>query len=242
VRTSVPYSNAELGSEPSAIYLAIEYEEREVSVHPFFVQLAAKPVDLGALWVLVANMSAGISPNFVRWLALCIARGDDMRIASLIAKQLADELGNGDFQNIHSLLLERFVAGLAPFRPDHMGAKALGAGLRLGERASRVFEAAHPYEGIGGLIVAEIFAKKMDRCLGDEIRRQDTVAKDALVWLDTHEVLEVAHAEDSHELAALVPEQGPALAATWRGGRALWEAMWGFLDDVALLARPEEAN
>lgn len=213
-----------------------EHEAREVSEHPLFVRLRSEPVSLEALWFLVANMNAGISPNFVRWLGLTIARVSDYRVASLIAKQLDDELGNGDFQSIHSVLLERFVAGLAHWRPQRSGENLLRAGERLGQRASAVFESREPYEAVGGLIVAEIFAKKMDRCLGDEIRRQSQVAPDALRWLEIHEVLEIDHAEDSWGLAALVPEHGDDLVATWRGARELWDAMWGFLDDVAALA------
>lgn len=226
---------------PPAVMIVDEYEEREVSAHPFFLALKREPVNLTALWILVANMNAGISPNFVRWLALTIARVPDARIASLIAKQLDDELGNGDFQRIHGILLERFVAGLEPWRPKHPEARELRAGHRLGVRATEVFEAPGPYHAVGGLIVAEVFAKKMDRCLGDEIRRQAIVPRDALLWLDIHEVLEVDHAEDSRGLASLVPEHEDSLASTWRGARSLWDAMWGFLDDVAaatLIERP----
>lgn len=209
-----------------------EYEAIDVAAHPLFLRLAQAPVDLGALWILVANTNAGISPNFVRWLALSIARMPDYRVASLLAKQLDDELGNGRAERIHRVLLERFVAGLEPWSPRDPAQRALAAGERLAARASEVFDKGTAYEAVGGLMVAEIFAKKMDRCLGDEIRRQSLVPREALEWLELHEVLEVGHAEDSYQLAALVPSQGPPLAAAWQGARALWAAMWGFLDDV----------
>jgi heme oxygenase-like protein len=212
------------------------YEGIEVKDHPLFETLAARPVDLSALWVLVANMNEGISPNFVRWLASTIARIDDSRLASLLAKQLSDELGNGDPERIHRTLLERFVAGLEPWRPRGPGGRSLDAGRRLAERASAVFESGAPFEAIGGMIVAEIFAKKMDHCLGEEIRRQSLVPREALLWLDIHEVLEVDHAEDSRGLAELVPAGGPAAHEAWQGARALWSAMWGFLDDVMAAA------
>ena len=93
------------------------YEGIEVADHPLFVTLASREVDLSALWVLVANMNEGISPNFVRWLALTIARIEDTRLCSLLAKQLSDELGNGDPSRIHRTLLEGFVAGREPWSP-----------------------------------------------------------------------------------------------------------------------------
>jgi hypothetical protein len=218
-----------------------QYEAVDVSAHPLFVRLASDPVNLEALWVLVANMNAGISPNFVRWLALTIATIPDQRVASLLAKQLDDELGNGHFDKIHRVLLERFVEGLSAWRPARAVGRPLEAGERLATRASEVFDTGKPFEAVGGMIVAEIFAKKMDHCLGNEIRRQDRVPKEALLWLDIHEVLEEDHAADSLNLAVLVPEQGPALASTWQGARKLWAAMWGFLDDVraaAFVERP----
>ena len=163
-------------------------------------------------------MNAGISPNFVRWLALSIARMPDDRISSLIAKQLDDELGNGKAEKIHRVLLERFVAGLEPWSPKEPARRVLEAGHRLAERASEVFDTGAPFEAIGGLIVAEIFAKKMDQCLGNEIRRQSLVPREALVWLDIHEVLEVNHAADSYELAVLVPEDGVGAELRLAGG------------------------
>jgi pyrroloquinoline quinone (PQQ) biosynthesis protein C len=208
-----------------------EYEALDVAAHPLFVQLKASPVNLEALWILVANMNAGISPNFVRWLALAIARMPDFRVASLLAKQLDDELGNGRIERIHRTLLERFVAGLEPWSPKSPGQRRLDAGERLAARSSEVFDEGTPYEAVGALMVSEIFAKKMDHCLGDEIRRQSLVPRDALEWLELHEVLEVDHAADSYELALLVPEHEPALAAR-QGADTLWAAMWGFLDDV----------
>ncbi|WP_438040901.1 iron-containing redox enzyme family protein [Sorangium sp. So ce128] len=224
-----------------ATRLVDEYEARDVSAHPLFVSLRENPVDLRAIWFLVANTHAGISPHFVRWLAQTIARIDDRRIASLMAKQLNDELGNGDCKKIHSDLLDRFVTGLDGWRPRDARGDVLRPGKRLGERSTALFEADDPYEAVGALIVAEIFAKKMDRCLGDEIRRQSAISPDALAWLTIHEVLEVDHAEDSGALAALVKERGPSLAATWRGAIAQWTALWEFLDGVAALALPRKA-
>lgn len=226
---------------PAATAIVDEYEAIEVDAHPLFVRLRANPVDLEALWLLVANMNAGISPNFVRWLALTIARMPDYRVSSLLAKQLYDELGSGNPERIHRDLLERFVKGLEPWSPKSPAHRELEAGRRLAERSSEVFDTGAPYEAIGGLMVAEIFAKKMDCCLGDEIRRQSVVPSEALEWLRIHEVLEIDHAADSYELAVLVPDEGQALAAAWQGARTLWAAMWGFLDDVlaaVLAARP----
>jgi pyrroloquinoline quinone (PQQ) biosynthesis protein C len=227
-----------VGSGPVAPAEAIVdvYERREVSSHSFFVGLRARSVDLQAIWVLVANLRAGISRDFVIWVAETIARVDDRRIASLLAKQLNDELGSGDFAEIHSVLLDRFLLGLEPWRPHGSDDAILWPGRRLADRGNQLFAGPNAYEAIGALMVGEIFAKKMDHCLGDEIRRQNAISVHALHWLTIHEVLEVDHADDSRDLAKLVPADEAVLAAAWRGATAQWQALWEFLDGVEAVA------
>jgi pyrroloquinoline quinone (PQQ) biosynthesis protein C len=221
---------------PPAERIVERYERHEVSAHPFFVELRRRPVDLEAIWLLMANLREGISEDFVRWLGMTIARVDDRRIACIIAKQLDDELGKGDVSQIHSILLDQFLAGLDKWRPRVVTQSTVAAGRRLAQRAGALFAAPDPYEGIGALIAGEIFAKKMDHCLGDEIRRQDAIPSRALTWLILHETLEIDHADDSLELAVLVPDHGPSLASTWRGATAQWNVLWEFLDDVKKIA------
>jgi len=219
------------GTLRPAVEIVRHYEAITVADHPLFVRLRTHPVDMTALWVIMANTHAGISPNFVRWLSTTIARIDDRKIACLMAKQLYDELGNGEFERVHAHLLERFVEGLAPWRPSVPG-DLLRAGKELARSSSLLFEGAHPYTAVGALIVAEEFAKQMDRCLGDEFRRQNHLSSDTLLWLTIHEVLEVDHADDSNELAVLVPTRGAALRATWDGAISQWRALYAFLDGL----------
>src|SRR4051812_18621609 len=189
----------------SAEQIVDEYEMLEVSDHPLFVELRANPLDLGALWLLMANLAAGISRDFVIWLAHTIVRVEDRRIASLLAKQLNDELGGGQFDQIHGLLLQQFVQGLEPWRPAGLGEEALAPGRALARRGSLLFQTGEVYSALGALMVGEIFAKQMDQCVGNEIRRQNTLSAHVLTWLTIHETLEVDHADDSRELAALLP-------------------------------------
>lgn len=223
----------------SADAIVAEFARIEVAGHPFFVELRARPVDLQAIWLLMVNLRAGISRDFVLWLTSTIARVEDRRIGSLAAKQLNDELGNGTFAQIHSVLLDSFVGGLAPWRRNGLDeAVLLAPGRRLGTEAGKIFSGpGEPYEAVGALMVGEIFAEKMDRCVGNEIRRQNDISAEALEWLTLHETLEADHAGDSQALAALVPGTGPTLEATWRGAVAQWNALWSFLDGVHQLAQ-----
>lgn len=230
------------GAERPARAIVDDYERFEVADHAFFRELKARPVDYGALWLLMANLQCSISNHFVRWLAGVIERIDDPRIASLLAKQLNDELGNGDYTQIHSVLLDRFVSGLAERCERDRGRDWLQPGRGLLSAMTKTFGAKEPFEGVGALMVSEIFAKKMDHCVGDELRRQNALSSETMHWLDLHEHLEVEHAEDSYELAVLVPEQGPQLTAAWRGARAEWDALWGFLDEVHAASRALRAG
>ena len=230
-------SQAANSNQPSAKAIVDEYEQYEVSDHPFFRELQARPVDYSALWLLMSNLQCSISHHFVRWLASIISRIDDPRIASLLAKQLNDELGNGDYKMIHSVLLDRFVSGLGQHSQSTLRQDLLEPGRSLLAAMTKTFGAADPYEGVGALMVSEVFAKKMDSCVGNELRRQNALSREIMHWLDLHENLEVTHAEDSYELAVLVPESGPKLAAAWRGARAEWNALWSFLDDVHTASR-----
>jgi pyrroloquinoline quinone (PQQ) biosynthesis protein C len=218
-------------ARPAAEVMVAKYDARQVSDHPFFLHLQSQPVDLSAIWLLMANLHGGISDHFVQWLAATIEKVDERRIASLIAKQLNDELGNGDFQQIHSLMLDQFVAGLVPWRPKGIGAEVLEPGQQLLDAMAKLF-ASDAYEGVGTLMASEIFASKMDTCLGNEIRRQSDIPRPVLRWLEVHETLELDHANDSLLLAALIPNDGPRLEAVRRGAAASWDALWGFLDGV----------
>jgi pyrroloquinoline quinone (PQQ) biosynthesis protein C len=233
----VSSSQAANSNQPSAKAIVDEYERYEVSDHPFFRELKERPVDYDALCLLMANLQCSISHHFVRWLAGIISRVDDPRIASLLAKQLNDELGNGDYKAIHSVLLDRFVSGLKQHSQTAIQQDMLEPGRGLLAAMTKTFGASDPFEGVGALMVSEVFAKKMDSCVGNELRRQNALSPETMRWLDLHENLEVAHAEDSYELAVLVPEQGPKLAAAWRGARAEWDALWGFLDNVHAASR-----
>jgi pyrroloquinoline quinone (PQQ) biosynthesis protein C len=222
---------------PPAQEIVAVHERLHVAAHPFFCRLRSAPVDLEGLWILMANLRAGISRHFVVWLATVIARMDDRRISCLVARQLNDELGNGRTDQIHSQLLDRFVSGLERWRSNRAAEhEVLRPGQRLADTGARPFRAQHAYEGVGAVMAGEIFAKKMHCCVGDEIRRQTELSASTLDWLAVHESLEVHHAEDSRALAELIPASGEALEATWRGAFAQWQALWRFLDEVHRVA------
>ncbi|MCU0682614.1 MAG: iron-containing redox enzyme family protein [Polyangiaceae bacterium] len=242
--TVTPVATARLAArgvpvEPeSALSLVRHHEEMPVTAHPFFSRMAREPVDLRRLYVLLANFREGIVLDFPRRLAMLTARVDDERVRSILAKQLNDELGDGDYTRAHRGLFEQMLGNLAPFRPAGELEAMVQPGRDFGRELERLYVQAHPDEGVGASLVVEIYGKQADSFVASEFRRQRAVTPDALEWLNLHEHLEVEHADDSAEIARLLPESGPPLAAAWRGASALAAGAWRFFDGMFRVCFP----
>jgi len=232
VWAQVPRASEVVETVPPPEEIVSRYKRIEVADHPFFITLAQGPVDLEAVYLLMANLQQGTSGSFINRLATTVARVDDRRVASLLAKQLSYELGAGDFAQIHSVLLERFVTALSPWCARADDEALLGAGRRLAREGARPYLASDPCEALGALMVGEIFGEKMEACLAHEMRRQLLVTGDALRWLEIHETIGARHPHAANQLALHLPRGGPSLSATWRGAIDQWGTLWRFLDDV----------
>jgi pyrroloquinoline quinone (PQQ) biosynthesis protein C len=207
------------------------FEHRDqITNHPFMRRLRREPVNLRHLWTLLANFQISISKNFARRLAGIAARVDDERIRCILAEQLNDEMGRGDFAHAHINLFSKMMSQLEPWRPVKTDANLLDAGKKLDPKLAEIYGAADVYESVGAVMAGEIFGKQMDQFLGDEFRRQNELDPSSLEWLMLHEQLEVDHADSSSDLARFVPTD--SLEATWRGASDLSRAGWAFLDDV----------
>ncbi len=206
------------------------YERDSIAYHPFFQRMRREPVDMGLMWKLLVNVREGIVKHFSRRLAHVVAGADDVRIRSILAKQLNDELGDGDASRAHYLLFDHLIDGLEPFRPAVVPDDLLGPGRAWSRRLEELYLKGSNHEGIGAAIVIEIVGKQADCFMGDEFRRQSAVSAESLEWMNLHEVLEQEHSNESMEIAHLVPHEGQALEAVWRGARECGASCWAFLD------------
>lgn len=203
------------------------FEAESLADHPFFRRLRREPPNLAALWKLIANAELGIVRDFSRRLAQVTARVTDDRIRSILAHQLNDELGHGQFDRAHSQLFQALLRGLTPFRPANVDEHAvLAPGRVLTVALEEIYATHDPYEGVGAAIVIEIFGKQVDTTVGDEFRRQHQVDPKSLEWLNLHEELEQDHANESLLLAHLVP--AAQLPSVWRGAERTWIAADAF--------------
>jgi hypothetical protein len=123
---------------------------------------------------------------------------------------------------------------LEPWRPATADERVLGPGRKLDPRLAEIYDAPDVYESLGAVMAGEVFGKQMDQFIGDLFRRQTELDASKLEWLVLHEELEVVHANESFDLARLVPPG--SLASCWRGACDLSAAGWTFMDDLYELA------
>jgi pyrroloquinoline quinone (PQQ) biosynthesis protein C len=218
----------------SALEIIERFENHDhITDHPYFHRLRREPANLTHLWKLLANFQISISKNFARRLARILARVEDARVLCILAEQLNDEMGDGNFERAHINLFANMMSRLEPWRPVEVDESVFTPGRRLDPRLAEIYEADDIYECLGALMVGEIFGKQMDKFIADEFRRQVEVDPASLEWLILHEELEVSHADSSADLARLIPSA--SIEATWKGAVALSRAGRGFLDDLHVL-------
>lgn len=200
--------------------------------HPLFRRLGREPATLAPLWTILANNWVGIGNQFPRWLAGLVARVEDDRVRSVLAKQLDDELGHGVPDQAHRLLFQRMLSDLEPWAPDGDRERLLAPGRRLASDMAHNYLAKPELEAIGGTLVAEIYGKQVDQAIGALLRRQNAVDVQQLTWLVLHEQLEEDHAEESFDLAAMLPSDPASQAAVCRGAEALAQLGTRYFDDI----------
>jgi pyrroloquinoline quinone (PQQ) biosynthesis protein C len=227
-------------SPPHQVLEIVERFERSepITAHPFMERLAREEPQLPHLWLLLKNFQISISKHFARRLAGIAGRVEDERIRCILAEQLNDEMGRGQFEHAHVNLFSAMMEKLEPWAPQVVDERVLGPGLRLDPVLARIYEADDVFVSLGAVMAGEVFGKQMDQFIGDQFRRQSQVDIKSLEWLVLHEELEVAHADESSEVAKLVP--GASLAACWQGACQLSAAGWAFLDELYVLCYGSE--
>ncbi len=209
--------------------LVQRFERHSLTHLPYFRRMAREPVSLERLWLLMKNFDVAIVQEFPRRLAALTARAPGDAIRALLAKQLHDELGAGDFDQAHKALFARLISGLDQHRAKTENplapARALSDALEL------EYVSADPWFGVGASLLVEVFGKQVDTFVAEQFARQKQVAGDTLEWLDLHTVLEVDHADDSAEIAALIPT-GEAEEAALAGAEHIANASRRFFAEM----------
>jgi Iron-containing redox enzyme len=218
-------------SRPSTEEIVRRFENDIVLAdHPFLRRLAREPVQLGPLWLMLANFWEGIVHDFPKRLSHVIAKTDDDRIRCVLTKQLNDELGEGVYERAHKRMFQTLLEAVAPYRLPGPDDVLLAPGRAFGQELGAMMFSDDPHEAVGAMMMIEIYGKQTDLFMGSQFRRQDRLDSAALLWLHLHEGLEVDHAEDSLSLARCVPSEPAAIAAAWRGAEAIVTAGRHYFD------------
>jgi DMATS type aromatic prenyltransferase len=218
-------------SIPPLEQLVVECEREPLTVHPFLQRMLRTTIDVRHMWLMFENVRVGLSEHFVRRLAHAIARVDDDRIRSPLAKQLHEELGSGDAERTHRKLMGQLIETLRRWRPENVSEAMLEPARALSARLEAIYYDPHPYVAVGGAIVIELLGKQVDLFVAEQFRRQAELGIPSLEWLTLHEGLELEHASESLDIARCVEIESDR-AAAWRGGRAVYLAGWAFFDDM----------
>jgi len=222
--------NAAPSPRETPLSVATRYEEQlPFSSHPFFQRMARRPVDLVALTMLMLNFREAVTRDFSRRLASVVARLEEDSLRCILAKQLNDELGNGEFTRAHAGLFDRLCDGLLAYRPVELPDAALAPGRRFGAELEAIYTQRSPYEGLGAALIAEVGGRQVDAFMGEQFRRQSSVPPSVLEWLTLHETLEVDHVDEVFVLATAIPE-GPKADLAARGACDMARAAASFFD------------
>jgi hypothetical protein len=216
-------------SQSPAEALMARYKRVDLAEHGLFRTLRSRPFDHRAVWLVLTNLHMA-SRDVVRWLANLVANVDDDRIRAVLARQLYDESGQGDYERRHGVLFEQLLTAIEPWRPQDFSGSLLEPGRRLRTAAAALFLAPGGYPGIGLSMIGEIFAEQFDHLVGEQIRRQHDIPLPA--WLTAHEQLEAGHVDDSTVIARLLPNSGADLEAAIRGADSGAKAFFAFLDEL----------
>jgi hypothetical protein len=213
---------------------------QSLSDHPIMGRIEATR-DAGLLWLVINNTYQGTSVHFAPWLASVTATVQDERARSLLARQLNEEMGDGDVERSHSRLMTTFLSAIDPLRPRDPTPNLTAPGLVLRDVLEQHYRSTDQYEALAALMAGEICAHQMIASVGKLlVPHLDRVDKAGLTWLTHHNEVEGDHAEESFELARFVPRQADALRSVVRGAFGVHTGLWESLD--SLLARVTETQ
>jgi len=207
------------------------YQANSIGNHPFFQRLHREPANLTNLWLFFANVQEGIIAHFTRRLALVVAHIDNDSIRCVLAKQLNEELGNGDVSHIHQEIFDRFILGLEPYKPQLITTQMLTPGYKLSQDLETLYSDRNPYLGVGAAIVMEIRGEQRDEIVNKELART-TLDSSVSSWFYLHGELEADHADEVMNLARQLDNSNGDKDAVLRGLGMTSDALWDFCNGM----------
>lgn len=213
-RVLVEVSPDAVDDEAASRPLAIATDASPWAGHPLLARLERGALSTSQAWTIVADLHGAVVEPSARRMASLVARVDDDVIRSLLAHELAAELGDGD--------AERGIArGLR--RALELAATNVIVSPTWSARIDAIVGDAHPHAGVGAVLALRRLTHEVVRRMSIELDR-------------------CGHAELAARLAALARPPSTAVLeaithesdrrAAQRGERAVVAAVWTALDDL----------
>jgi DMATS type aromatic prenyltransferase len=218
-------------SLPSLEEMVYYYKTNSVEDHPFFQRLHREPANLTNLWRLFANFQEGIVAHFTRRLALVVDRIDNEDIHCILAKQLNEELGNGNEEHVHHKIFDRFILGLEEYKPQVVTPETLAPGFKLSQDLETLYSDPNHYIGAGAAIVMEIRGEQRDKIVTKELVRT-TLDSSVAAWFYLHGELEGNHADEVLQLARQIDNSDGDKTAVAQGLELTSAALWNFCNGM----------
>jgi DMATS type aromatic prenyltransferase len=215
---------------PSLEEMAGHYENNSLANHPFLQRLQRQPVNPQHIWLIFINLREAAS-HFTRFLANIIARIDDERIRCILAKQLNDELGDGDINGIHRKLFEQLITEIEPWRMESFTEEMLIPGKELYQCLEKMYFNSNPYMGVGVGIMMEIHGKQFTEVLANEFRKT-AMDISKVVWLTLHEELEVDHVDEALIITRFIADSEENVTVARHGMERACVASWNLLNGL----------
>jgi len=197
----------------SAVEIVRQAQRAGLDSHPFFTTLEERG-DLGAVWALMANSEIALVRPLIRRLVDTTARvtRDDLR--SLLASQLNDELGQGDYSRAHSPMFPKAVQALSIAKPANADDSWLKPGEVLCTAIDEVCRAPNPHAGLGAYIVLEVYSQQASTAVAKVVKKANLPLKE-FKFVTLHEVVDLTHIDECVKMAEFVTEPADR-AAAWR--------------------------
>ncbi len=206
------------------------YAENTLAHHPLVQRLQREPVNPQHIWLLFMNFHEVIN-HFTSLLAIILVRVEDERIRCLIAKQLNEELGNGQIEDNHKRMFDRLIINIEHWRMDSFTDDMLTPGKEFTQRLHEIYSGSNPYGGVGAAILMEIQGEQFDVCLANECRKTN-IDLSAIAWLILHEEVEVNHANELVVVARIADDSPEGRLGAIEGARQARVASWRLLDEL----------
>lgn len=227
---------------PSSEDLIIENcKKYPITAHPFFQRLRSEPPNLTAYWAYFANLEP-LSIKTADWFANILVHVDNIRLKSILSSIIYDEMGRGDMNQIHCLLLEKLVKGLEPWRVQKSNLDVLYPGKNLAEEFDKLClgDNIDKFVVLGSIIGGEVHGGQMASFMGQEVRRQKELDLSIFEWATLHEEVEGEHTQKSGVMSKFLPSSGTGFESVMAGAKWENDTFWQWLDGIHNIAYGEE--